>query len=212
MLGLVIAAAVRQGASAPPSAGSNSVVSATAASASAAACKASPGQYDPWDGAVASDAPSSVSLTPSTGVRRPAASTKPVPLLVRGRVLDTTCRPIAGAFVWAFHRNPDGIYGPDATTGGDELFYYQAIAKTDADGRFTMTTVRPGGGEGPTHIHVLVAKAGEPLRLSLEVWFADDPQLPASTSQAVLARPVPHVGGGVEIDVALVFDPPSSAP
>jgi protocatechuate 3,4-dioxygenase beta subunit len=132
-----------------------------------------------------------------------------VPLLIRGRVLDPACRPIPGAFVWAFHRNPDGIYGPDATTGGDELFYYQAIAKTDAGGRFTMTSVRPGGGEGPSHVHVLVAKPGEPSRLSLEVWFADDAQLPPSTSQAILASPRPRAGGGVEIDIALVFDPPT---
>jgi hypothetical protein len=213
VLGVIVAAAVRDGGS--PSTGpgpSSPPTAATAIPSAGSSCQLSPGQYDPWDGVVPANARSAIQLSPTTGVRRPTASTMPVPLLVRGRVVDTTCRPLAGVFVWAFHRDPDGNYGPDATTGTDDVFYYQGIAKTDADGEFTMTTVRPGGGEGPGHIHVLVAAAAVPSRLSLEVWFADDPQLPSSTSEAVLASPVPHAGGGVEIDVTLIFDPPTRAP
>jgi protocatechuate 3,4-dioxygenase beta subunit len=185
---------------------------AAADRSSGPACRPSPGQYDAWDGVVPGNASAAIELKPTSGVRRPSPSTKPVPLQIHGRVVDTACRPVAGAYVWAFHRDPDGVYGPEPTAGEDNLFYYEGTVRTDADGRFTMATVRPGGGEGPRHIHVLVAVPRGPLRLSLEVWFADDPQLPPSTNQAVLARPVPHAGGGVDIDVVLVFDPPSTAP
>jgi protocatechuate 3,4-dioxygenase beta subunit len=175
-----------------------------------AACAASPGQYDAWDGVLPSNAPSRTMLAPTTGVVRPKPSTKPIPLVLKGRVLDTSCRPIAHAFVWAFHRDPDGNYGPDASPPNDNLFYYQATVETDDAGQFEVTTVRPGAPTGPSHIHVLVAVAGGRSRMSLEIWFADDPRLPSSTSQALVAHPTPRSEGGFEIEIAIVFDPPSA--
>jgi Dioxygenase len=188
----------------PVSAGPSDTAAPTGRPSSGPACAPSPGQYDPWDRIVPSSAPSAIELTPTSGVKRPKPSTAPVPLLVKGLVVDTGCRPMAGAFVWAMHRDADGNYGPESTAGA--LYYYQGIAQTDADGRFEMTTIRPGVPEGPSHIHVLVAVPAQPLRLSLEVWFADDPGLPAVTNQAVLASPIPR-DRGTEVDVTLVFDP-----
>jgi protocatechuate 3,4-dioxygenase beta subunit len=159
--------------------------------------------YDPWQDAIPNGATPKVVLGPTEGVHRAKTSAKPVPLLVRGRIVDANCRPIRDAYVWAFHRDPDGNYGPEPE-GGDR-FYYYGVARTDSSGRFELTTVRPGAPQGPAHIHMLVAQRGQP-RLSFEIQFADDPRSVVDP-QVIVATPERLASGGFRIDVAVIYEP-----
>jgi len=71
-------------------------------------------------------------------------------LLLTGRVLDTSCRPIAGARVDFWQANAAGSYD----LAGYRLRGYQL---TDARGRYRLVTVVPGLYPGRTeHIHVKI--------------------------------------------------------
>jgi protocatechuate 3,4-dioxygenase beta subunit len=104
--------------------------------------------------------------------------------------------------VWAAHRDPDGNYAPPGAT--DDQFYYTGFARTDADGRFEFDTIRPGGGGGPSHIHIAVIVPGRAESLGPEIWFADEPSLPPTNGDAIVSSPRPE-GPGVAIDLQLVL-------
>jgi protocatechuate 3,4-dioxygenase beta subunit len=108
-------------------------------------------------------------------------------MLVRGAVADTAGRPVAGALVYAYHTSAKGWYSDraphftnDDGKGGDSrharLFGY---VRTDAQGRFVLRTIRPGGyprSELPEHVHWHASLDGKPIG-SGELCFADDPRL-----------------------------------
>ena len=75
-------------------------------------------------------------------------------LLLTGRVLDTSCRPIAGARVDVWQANAAGSY--------DNAGYrFRGYQLTDARGRYRLLTVVPGLYPGRTeHIHVKVTPPG----------------------------------------------------
>lgn len=85
-----------------------------------------------------------------------------------GYVLTADCKPIPGARVDFWQADAQGVY--DNT--GYRLRGYQL---TDANGRYTLTTVLPGEYPGRTpHIHVKVQAPGGPV-LTSQVYFPDTP-------------------------------------
>jgi len=115
-----------------------------------------------------------------------AADEPGVPLIVVGRVMDREGRPAAAAVVYAYHTSAKGWYSDRAAhvaaMEGDRkharLFGYLL---TDAQGRFEIHTIRPGGypdSDLPTHIHVeLTPRGADRPNVITEIVFADDPRL-----------------------------------
>jgi protocatechuate 3,4-dioxygenase beta subunit len=87
-----------------------------------------------------------------------------VGLVLTGVVLSTACRPVAGALLDFWHADADGRYD----NAGYRLRGHQF---TDAQGRYTLTTILPGAYQGRTrHIHVKVQPAGRPV-LTTQLYF-----------------------------------------
>ena len=113
---------------------------------------------------VASPSPAA-SCAPTAG-RSPARVVVPSPrakmgegFRVSGVVRAQDCRPLAGARVYAWLANPEGVY--DAAHEGG--------VTTDAQGRYSFESSFPGiyGGASP-HIHLQVQADGhEPLELEI---------------------------------------------
>jgi protocatechuate 3,4-dioxygenase beta subunit len=108
------------------------------------------------------------------------------PLVVTGVVRDADGHPLAGAHLHLFQTDTTGQYTP--TEPMDEpharLFAYIVTAE---DGRFELTTIRPGGYPGtpehsglewriPSHIHFEVAHTGHAER-RFQLVFDDDPRM-----------------------------------
>ena len=75
-------------------------------------------------------------------------------LVLTGRVLTSSCRPLAGARLAFWQADAGGVYD----NSGYRLRGHQS---TDAQGRYTLTTVVPGEYSGRTeHIHVKVTPRG----------------------------------------------------
>jgi protocatechuate 3,4-dioxygenase beta subunit len=110
------------------------------------------------------------------------------PLTVTGHVVDGSGQPIMAAIIYIYQTSTKGWYSDRAAhvraVEGDRkharLFGY---LKTDAEGRFTLHTIRPAGypnSDLPAHIHVEVERSNKPVdRLVTEVQFDDDPRLTA---------------------------------
>ena len=105
---------------------------------------------------------------------------------VRGRVLDETGAPIAGALVEVWQANKWGRYDHERDAGNprplDPNFQGWARLVTDKDGRYGIKTIRPAGypaddgGEWtrPPHIHFKVARRGY-REITTQMYFAGDP-------------------------------------
>jgi protocatechuate 3,4-dioxygenase, beta subunit len=105
-------------------------------------------------------------------------------MLLHGRVVDQDGNPVAGAMVEVWHANASGKYiheddgfnaplDPNFTGGGRVV--------TDADGRFTITTVKPGPYRaGPAswrapHIHFSIIGASWMDRMVTQMHFPGEP-------------------------------------
>ena len=88
-----------------------------------------------------------------------------IPVLVRGRVTAREGGPVAGALLDIWQSDPHGFYdNQDPTLEGMNL---RGQFRTDADGRYWFTTVRPAGYPVPLHGPVgsmLKAQARSPYR------------------------------------------------
>lgn len=87
-------------------------------------------------------------------VSRIASTTEPgSPLIIRGRVLRDQ-RPVADTVVFAWQTDASGVY--DRPGSKPHSWRVRGWARTNADGRFTFHTIRPGsypnGAERP-HVH-----------------------------------------------------------
>lgn len=98
---------------------------------------------------------------------------------VEGRVLDAAGAPIANAVVDIWQANAAGRYAHEADPNPaplDPKFQGWAIMKTDADGRYSFRTVRPGPYPAeadwwrPPHIHFKVARRGY-RELTTQMYF-----------------------------------------
>jgi protocatechuate 3,4-dioxygenase beta subunit len=105
-------------------------------------------------------------FTPNSPLRRSivpagAAGTR---LTVTGRVLRTNGRPVARALVDFWQCDARGVYDNSG-------FRFRGHQFTDANGRYTLTTVVPGLYPGRTrHIHVKVQRPNGPV-LTTQLYF-----------------------------------------
>lgn len=79
-------------------------------------------------------------------------------LILTGRILSTTCQPVAGAVLDFWHCDDDGNYD-------NRGFRFRGHQFSGADGVFSLETLMPGIYPGRTrHLHVIVqAPGGRPL-------------------------------------------------
>lgn len=88
-------------------------------------------------------------------------------LFLKGRVMDTSGRPLSGAAVALRQTDGNGNYNE---------FRYRATLKASLHGTFSISTVLPGQYWGPKHIHFRVEHEGHHA-LYVRVLFKGDPHL-----------------------------------
>lgn len=100
-------------------------------------------------------------------------------LVVAGRVLSGSL-PVAGASLFIFQTDKDGVYAPGVTGNDAELNpRLHVLLRTDAQGRYRYETIRPGSYDGnAAHVHYIVKAMGYKSRI-VDLWFQDDPILVA---------------------------------
>ena len=87
--------------------------------------------------------------------------------------------PVAGAVVFAYQTDRDGLYDRPGRTG----WRLRGWARTDADGRFEFATIRPGAYPGrriAAHIHVGIDGPPGRRHVLRDVLFEGDPLLSAA--------------------------------
>jgi protocatechuate 3,4-dioxygenase beta subunit len=98
-----------------------------------------------------------------------APGVRGTPLVLTGRVLSTSCRPLRGALLDFWQADGRGVYD----NRGYRLRGHQF---TNAEGRFRLTTVVPGLYPGRTrHIHVKVQPRGGRV-LTTQLYFPGEPR------------------------------------
>ena len=102
-------------------------------------------------------------------------------LEVKGVVYASDGRtPVAKASVYVYQTDARGYYRPDDAMGNKNP-RLMALLRTDASGRYSFRTIRPGtypGTRVPQHIHYEVAAAGQGARI-FEIIFEQDPNVTA---------------------------------
>jgi protocatechuate 3,4-dioxygenase beta subunit len=101
-----------------------------------------------------------------TVLREPA--TVGMPLVIEGRVLTTSCRPIAGVVLDVWSCDGNGLYDNDG-------FRLRGHQFTDSQGRFYIETVKPADYGGfllrrTPHVHLKVQGRDTPL-LTTQLYF-----------------------------------------
>jgi protocatechuate 3,4-dioxygenase beta subunit len=137
-----------------------------------------------------------------------------IPLVIHGRVFAEDGRtPVAGAVVFAYHTDREGVY--DRRGAGAHSWRLRGWTKTDADGRFEFTTIRPGAYPSRRQAaHVHFAAFTEKTRFHAgELLFADDGLLTAKDRESSrkaadfgAVRPVRREGATEHVDVNLRLD------
>ena len=103
--------------------------------------------------------------------------------VIEGRVLDENGAPVADALVDVWQANRHGRYDHEADPNPAPLdpdFQGWARLRTDAEGRFSLRTIKPGaypveeGWSRPPHVHFKVARRGF-HELTTQMYFAGDP-------------------------------------
>ena len=119
------------------------------------------------------------------------------PLRLTGRVLDAAGRPRTGIIVYAHQTDQNGVYPEERLSRNPGIRRHgrlRAWASSDAEGRYTFLTIRPGSYPGttmPQHIHLYVIEPGCALYYIDDVLFRDDPHLTPA-----VARKADHGRGG----------------
>ena len=131
------------------------------------------------EGCGAADAPAALSWE-----ARIAPSGEPgTPLVVTGVVYRPDGRtPATGVLVYVYHTNAAGVYPPRAGAVGNAQRhgYLRGWLRTDAAGRYRLTTIRPApypGRDSPAHIHLTLTPPGGEERWIDSIVFDDDPLL-----------------------------------
>ena len=88
---------------------------------------------------------------------------------LRVAVLDTRCRPVAGAVVDLWHADTGGRYDKEG-------FRLRGHQRAGADGAVRFETVRPGNYGGRTrHFHVRIFSSQGDRLLTTQLYFPDEP-------------------------------------
>ena len=173
---------------------------------------ASPGPLPACEGCGASEAPGRL-----TSAMTIAPADEPgTHLVIRGRILHPDGRrPAAGVLLYAYHTNAEGIYAKRGDERGNARRhgYLRGWLLTDADGRFTIHTIRPGPYPArgtPAHIHVTITPPGGREQWANEILFADDPLVsraaPGEHANATIVRTERQADGSLLASVDLVLD------
>lgn len=110
-------------------------------------------------------------------------------LRLTGRVTDAQGTPRRGVVVYAHQTNQRGVYPGEGGKSNDGIRQHgrlRAWAASDAEGRYTFLTIRPGSYPRttmPQHIHLYVIEPGCALYYIDDVLFRDDPHLTASAAR-----------------------------
>ncbi|HVS66864.1 MAG TPA: hypothetical protein VMT85_25535 [Thermoanaerobaculia bacterium] len=121
-------------------------------------------------------------------VSRIAPENEPgTPLVINGRVYQTDGRTPApaGITVFAYQTDHTGVY--DVPSAGAHSWRLKGWAVTDAEGRFTFHTIRPGSYPNatvPQHVHLHLEGPDLPRRWTTSLQFEDDPKLGAREREA----------------------------
>ena len=110
-------------------------------------------------------------------------------IIVAGRVVDESGRPVPGALIEIWQANAGGRYrhGNDNHPAPlDPNFTGAGRLVTDADGHYRFTTIKPGAypwrnhenAWRPAHIHFSVFGTNFRSRLVTQMYFPDDPLFP----------------------------------
>ena len=130
---------------------------------------------------------------PSSSIELVSKSERGTPLVVTGRVLDTSGKPVANAYVRAFQADADGIYTHDRTRRPRLC----GVARTGSDGRFRFVTIRPGrypNTRQPEHVHFEYWTDAARVQRA-ELHFSDDPHAHKENARTI-------VNGRVERDLS----------
>jgi protocatechuate 3,4-dioxygenase, alpha subunit len=140
---------------------------------------------------------------------------------LEGVLLDGAGQPVPDGMIETWQADPDGRFAhPDDPRGAVELAGFRGFGRcpTDAEGRYSILTVKPGPVPGPgetmqaPHITVSVFARGMLQRLVTRVYFADeqerngaDPVLLSMRGgdqmrRTLLAAPI---AGGYRFDIRL---------
>jgi protocatechuate 3,4-dioxygenase alpha subunit len=120
--------------------------------------------------------------------------TKGERISIEGRVIDGDGQPLNDALVEIWQANAEGRYDhPDDNQDKplDPAFHGFGRSATDAQGRFSFQTIRPGAVPGPgntlqaPHINVTVFARGMLKQLVTRIYFEDEKQ---NTDDPILAR------------------------
>jgi protocatechuate 3,4-dioxygenase beta subunit len=160
-------------------------------------CEVTPGAPAQGTSPAPADAQSRIKLGPSPELSGSAkavnAARRGQRLLVTGTVYAADCTtPLAGASLQVWQTDADGVYGPGHGTGSLTCCYLQGELRTDARGRYEITTIKPGHYKGeadppPAHIHFEVSHP-DAGGLMTELLFEGDPSVVPGTQQGHVAR------------------------
>lgn len=115
------------------------------------------------------------------------------PLRISGTVKNAARVPQANVIVYAYQTDRSGRYPPAATRHGR----LRGWARTDANGRYGFTTIRPGAYPAediPQHIHMHIIEPGRCTYFVGDILFTDDPLL---TPVRRLKERNAHGGSGI---------------
>ena len=126
-------------------------------------------------------------LATNAGTGSPAIGER---MIVTGRVLDENGAPVSGTILEIWQTNAAGRYAHWRETAFpaplDPNFVGVGQCRTDEEGGYRFTTIRPGAypwgnhynAWRPAHIHFSVLGPALGSRLVTQMYFADDPLLP----------------------------------
>lgn len=105
-------------------------------------------------------------------------------VVISGRVLDGDGQPVPDALIETWQADANGVYAAAEDSRANavaEGFTGFGRVPTDAEGRFTLTTIKPGRVPGPgetlqaPHLVVLVFMRGLLRHLVTRLYFPDEP-------------------------------------
>jgi protocatechuate 3,4-dioxygenase alpha subunit len=140
---------------------------------------------------------------------------------IRGKVFDGEGKPVPDAVLEFWQANEDGKYGHPAdnrSKPADPAFTGFGRVSTDADGAYSITTIKPGPVPGPggatqaPHITVTVFMRGMLKQAMSRIYFPADPGnagdpvlhlVPAERRDTLIAKAVPGHAGVLEWNVVV---------